>query len=293
MPFLFLLLLTLTCLQQNWPQPIFAQSGEQHETDIRAILGLRLDETPDGIRIIGVTKDGLAERAGLTAGDIVFKLDGARVTNEASLSDVFLKRKATDRITVTYLREGSPHEIVATLERYRLIEMALGIVLSWGMMLALIVRVWLQTRAATRQISADPTQRSAVVRRFGKQRRQHLFALVAVQVAALYLFGWGWIGRALWPLPGLQVILLLPIITTLFISWMCFYEVDRLSNQLTAAADDPPYMARRAYVGLQARHNLLLVVPPLCLLLFQQLLFGIFPWLEKDSLFMPIFAIGM
>src|SRR5262249_32540424 len=207
MPFLFLLLLTLTCLQQNWPRPVFAQ----------------LDDDLD----------------------------------------------------------------------YSWLYSTIGTALTWGLMLALLVRVLLQVRAATRQISADPTQRSAVVRRFGKQRRQHLFALVAVQVAALYLFGWGWIGRALWPLPGLQVILLLPIITTLFISWIGFYEVDRLSNQLTAAADDPPYMARRAYVGLQARHNLLLVVPPLCLLLFQQLLFGIFPWLEKDSLFMPIFAIGM
>jgi STE24 endopeptidase len=36
-----------------------------------------------------------------------------------------------------------------------------------------------------------------------------------------------------------------------------------------------------------------LVVPPLCLLLFQQVLFGLFPGLENDSLFTPIFALAM
>src|SRR5262249_26372973 len=147
----------------------------------------------------------------------------------------------------------------------------------------------LRVRAARRQIAADPGQRSAAMRRLGRFRRQHLIALVIVQVTALYALGWGWIARGLWPLPGVQIALLLPIITGLFLSWVCFYDLDRLSHDLAVAPEDMPYMARRAYVGLQARHNLLLVVPPLCLLLLQQVLFAVFPGLENHALFTPIF----
>ena len=38
MPFLFLLLLTLTCLQQNWPQPVFESIHPLLDEAIGAVL---------------------------------------------------------------------------------------------------------------------------------------------------------------------------------------------------------------------------------------------------------------
>src|SRR3989440_9465304 len=168
-------------------------------------------------------------------------------------------------LTLTCLQQSWPKPVFESI--YPSLDELIGAVLTWGLMAALLGRALVRVRAAQRQIMAEPTQRSALMRRFGRLRRQHIVALVVVQISALYIFGWGWIARGLWPLPGVQIALLLPIITSLFLSWMCFYDLDRLSHDLTAALEDLPYMTRGAYVGLQARHNLLLVVPPLCLLL--------------------------
>src|SRR5262249_39882620 len=126
-------------------------------------------------------------------------------------------------LTLTCLQQSWPKPLFESI--YPLLDAVIGAALTWGLMFPLLAPAGLRVRAARRQMAADPGQRSAAMRRLGRFRRQHLIALVIVQVTALYALGWGWIARGLWPLPGVQIALLLPIITGLFLSWVCFYDL--------------------------------------------------------------------
>src|SRR2546426_402495 len=54
-------------------------------------------------------------------------------------------------------------------------------------------------------------------------------------------------------------------------------------------------LMRRAFTGLKIRHNLLLIVPPLILLLVQQTIFRVFPALSEDEnpWILPSLGIGL
>src|SRR5262249_12460335 len=138
----------------------------------------------------------------------------------------------------------------------------------------------------------DPRQRAAVQRRYAKWRLYHLFGLLTVYVGMLYAVGWGWTARHLFslggqPLPGGELVVLAPFRAGLFLSWPCFYDVERAVHATALHHDEnaTPSPAGWPYVGLQIRHNLILVLPPLLLLIAQQSLLHLFPALEKEWLF--------
>lgn len=187
-------------------------------------------------------------------------------------------------LTLTCLQQNWPEPIW---------ESPLSVLFTWGGIAMLVGRADYLVRRVGRQIQSDPTQRSALMKRFHRQRRKHVLILIGFQVMALYFLGWGWTAARLWAMPGVEILLLAPFFIALFVSWAIFYDLERLSHQTVSTADDDPYMSRWAYVGLQARHNLLLIMPPLCLLVMQQILLSVFPGLKGDEYFTPIFAIGL
>jgi S1-C subfamily serine protease len=68
-----------------------------------------------GVSVRRIVPGSAAERAGIEAGDILLSLDAARIGSvEAFLQTVRLHH-AGDAVTVTVLRAGERHEIVATL----------------------------------------------------------------------------------------------------------------------------------------------------------------------------------
>jgi Zn-dependent protease with chaperone function len=148
------------------------------------------------------------------------------------------------------------------------------------------------THRYRRRLLEDPGHRHHVMRRFAVGRCNHFFVLLGFFVAALFL-GWGWTiksettGR---PIPGLELLLLAPMVFGLVGSWALFYPMERTAHEVSCYPDSVPFLGRWAYVRLQARHNLLLVVPPLALLLIQQVLFGLFPDLGKGGELLPFSA---
>jgi serine protease Do len=62
-----------------------------------------------------IIKDGPAEKAGLKAGDIILKIDGANIDQTNSLSALINKHKVGDKITLTILRDGKEQNIDVTL----------------------------------------------------------------------------------------------------------------------------------------------------------------------------------
>lgn len=60
-----------------------------------------------GIYIASVSQDGPAAQAGLQAGDIITKLDGTAITTMDEMIQLMEKKNIGDKITVTYVRDGS------------------------------------------------------------------------------------------------------------------------------------------------------------------------------------------
>lgn len=137
----------------------------------------------------------------------------------------------------------------------------------------------------------EPDQRHHWMRRFATGRGNHFFALLGFFLAALFL-GWGYTIKSLQtnsrPIPGLELLLLAPMVFGLVGSWAIFYPMERATHEVAYYPQSSPFLGRWAYVGLQARNNLLLVVPPLILLVLQQVVFGLFPALSKRSDLLPL-----
>ena len=88
-----------------------------------SIIGVRLDASydGDGAKIVkdgpqaGVTPGGPAQRAGLRGGDIIVAVDGEPITSADELIVAIRRRVPGQRLTMTYLRDGSRHSAVVTL----------------------------------------------------------------------------------------------------------------------------------------------------------------------------------
>ena len=83
----------------------------------RPILGIYVDEFSDakGLTISDVSADKGAAAAGLKSGDVITSVEGKPITNAPALRDALSSFKAGDKVTVQYLRNGSPATAVVSL----------------------------------------------------------------------------------------------------------------------------------------------------------------------------------
>jgi Zn-dependent protease with chaperone function len=143
-----------------------------------------------------------------------------------------------------------------------------------------------------RAVTADPTRRDQVVRRYSTWRLYHLFGLFLLYGLALYVLGWGWaVQQVCMPDgPGIpatplalasELLILSPFLAALVLSWACFYDAERALHAATPE-EARSFWSRWAYVGFHVRHNLALVVIPLLLLVLQKGLHKLFPAVEQD-----------
>src|SRR5262249_59686111 len=71
-----------------------------------------------------------------------------------------------------------------------------------------------------------------------------------------------------------------------------YYDVERAVHE-SGPFEADPFPSRWAYVGVQARHNLLLIIPPLVLMLVQQTTLSVFPELQRDGLLLGLFGAAL
>lgn len=74
-----------------------------------------LNDLPEGAYVQEVISGSPADRAGVTVGDIIVKLNGARVDSNTQLSTLIGKNKVGDSVTLTVYREGKTQGVKATL----------------------------------------------------------------------------------------------------------------------------------------------------------------------------------
>jgi Zn-dependent protease with chaperone function len=144
-----------------------------------------------------------------------------------------------------------------------------------------------------RRLTRDPDQRTPLLRRYRAWKLYHVLTLLAVYLFALFVLGWVHTVRegilvGLPNFPGVELLILAPFLAALVFSWALFYDVERAAH----AGDARALPGRWAHVGLQARVNLLLMIPPLLLMFAQQAMFWLIPGLEGGWLF-SVLSIGM
>jgi len=162
-----------------------------------------------------------------------------------------------------------------------------------GLLAFWLSAAWLAHRQ-TQRLARDAEMRSLLLPRFQTHRRRHFLMLGAFFLIALFSLGWGWTVRQYWgEWPGVEVILLAPFLAGLTLLWSHYYEVDRAAHELTNLPGKLPFPSRAAYIALQARHNLLLIVPPLFLIVIQQTVFFLVPKTELHPSILAGFALGL
>jgi serine protease Do len=87
---------------------------EGGELNAMASKELKISQT-EGFYINKVTHKSGAEKAGLTKGDIIIKLDTQRIATYADLSGYINTKRPNDKVQVTYIREGATKSVLVTL----------------------------------------------------------------------------------------------------------------------------------------------------------------------------------
>jgi STE24 endopeptidase len=143
--------------------------------------------------------------------------------------------------------------------------------------------------ATCRALRRAPGDRTAIMRRHARFKRWHVIGLVAFFLVALYFLGWGNAIHSLEPefiVPGFKVAMLAPLLAGLIWGWVRNYQVDRLNADILHYPQLATFLSRWAYFGLQARHSLLFVLPPMTLLVAHETLLLLVPDDTKHSLLM-------
>jgi serine protease Do len=81
----------------------------------KAMLGVVTQKAEDGVKVIDVTKESGAEKAGLKKEDIITKAGGADINEPGDLIKAIGDLKPNDKIDITYKRGGKESKASVTL----------------------------------------------------------------------------------------------------------------------------------------------------------------------------------
>lgn len=148
-----------------------------------------------------------------------------------------------------------------------------------------------------REFARDPVGKRGLIARFHSRQKNLLLILAACCFVEAYLFGWGAVVQAWWrdwlpSLPGVEVVLLAPLLVGLIASWARAYDFERLTHDLIAGTNARPFPSRWQYLTLQIRFNMLLVVLFLFCRVLERGVAVAFPGAEQSEDFLPLFLVS-
>ncbi len=101
------------------PSSPFRGGTWSHDSDLfnedGAFLGVSTEESENGAKVVTVTDESAAEKAGLKKGDVIKKVNETKVEDHEDLSKAIGKLKPEEKVKITYLRDGSEKTTTATL----------------------------------------------------------------------------------------------------------------------------------------------------------------------------------
>ena len=86
------------------------------KTDSIAFLGVSTEKSEKGAKVISLSKESPAEKAGLMENDIITKLNSQKIEDPESLYKAVTANKPNDEVKITYLRNGKEKTTKATLK---------------------------------------------------------------------------------------------------------------------------------------------------------------------------------
>lgn len=103
----------------NVQRGILGVEGTELNGDIAKELGIK---TTEGFYIKKTNKSSGAEKAGLTKGDIIIKLDNQNISSFAELSGYINTKRPNDKVDVTYIRNDKTLTATVTLSQKNIAE---------------------------------------------------------------------------------------------------------------------------------------------------------------------------
>lgn len=97
----------------NMNKMVFVQGMNSN----KAFLGVGTEKTEEGARIVSVSDESAAAKAGLKEGDIITKINDTKINTPEDLTKTIGKFKPSDKITVTYKRDKKEQKATATLTK--------------------------------------------------------------------------------------------------------------------------------------------------------------------------------
>lgn len=85
----------------------------------KAMLGVTTQSDTKGAKIISVIKGAGAEKAGIKVGDIVTRVDNAKIEKTDDITKAIKDKKTCDKVSVTFLRDGKEQKVTAELSKWR------------------------------------------------------------------------------------------------------------------------------------------------------------------------------
>lgn len=84
----------------------------------KAMLGVTTDKDDAGAKIVSVTNESAAQKAGLKEGDIITAVNNKKIEQPNELSEALRDMKPGDKITINYLRNGEKKSTEAALTKW-------------------------------------------------------------------------------------------------------------------------------------------------------------------------------
>jgi len=93
----------------------FMKEWKEGKEIIKPFLGVTTEKVTEGAKIMEISKESAAEKAGLKKDDIITKVGDDKVADGENLSEIISSKKPKDVVKVTYLRNGKEGTVKATL----------------------------------------------------------------------------------------------------------------------------------------------------------------------------------
>jgi serine protease Do len=86
----------------------------------RPFLGVSTEGSSEGVKIVNVSENSAAAKAGLKEGDIITMVNDKKVFDHEQLTEVIAAYKPDDKVTITYKRDGKENKTTATLGKRKM-----------------------------------------------------------------------------------------------------------------------------------------------------------------------------
>lgn len=97
------------------PAPTYFNVEMNEEQKMKASLGAAFVDSTTGISVRSVFTNGPAQKAGLSSGDVVVKVNGKAITNSAAFESMIGGMKAGDMLKMTKMDDGKEKEVQCKL----------------------------------------------------------------------------------------------------------------------------------------------------------------------------------